>query len=295
MAKIKDKIFAEIDILSCDQKIIDIAALQEAEKILECFPGENNEESELEELLQDLDPAFLIYMQVVEFILMIATLLSSHPSLKKNMIWLQKIENKYRSDDLLGCVTDSYFNFWRLFDLQIDESGETIATLCLSIAEYLGNYQEELQDLAIKACNTRMGLYVNIGEKDGNLLLREILTNKEIEAICPTIYQGQEGEIWFVRIFPPVEEDQPSIIMTTPYIIMETTEEEWINFFKRIGLSRDSIEWEKALEGFMKHGPKPDYWLKYISEKSIPSEEEDCIFIWGLPKVRKIISNTHHD
>lgn len=289
MNKIKDKIFADLQMFSHDQKIINFADLQEAEKILESFPASNEDEdeNELEELLDDLDPAFLMYFQVVEFIMMISALISTHPSLKKNKALLMRLENKYMQDEIFSPVTDSYFNFWRLFDLQIDESGETMSSLCLSIAEHLGNYSEELQYLADKACSTRMGLYVQEDFKDGTILLREIISNQKIEVISPSLYEGAEGEIWFVRIFPPIAEGQPSLIMTTPYIIKGCTEQDWVTFFKKQGIIKDDNVDEDAFTHFMKYGPKPDYWMKYISKNVRERDDEDCIFLLGLPNIVK--------
>ena len=52
---------------------------------------------------------------------------------------------------------------------------------------------------------TRMGVYEHAGAKGGRCLLQELITDDEFECYVPAGYPGVAGELWFVRLCPPIE------------------------------------------------------------------------------------------
>ena len=48
-----------------------------------------------------------------------------------------------------------------------------------------------------KMKDSRMGFYVHEGSSDQYVFLRELITEKQIEAVVPSGYGGSKDEIWF--------------------------------------------------------------------------------------------------
>jgi hypothetical protein len=86
-----------------------------------------------------------------------------------------------------------------------------------------------------------MGIYEHVGMDGPHILLRELITNSEFLCHCPSGYRGQKGELWYVRLVPPLEPQlaQYWVAMTTPYILTEASKSDWIAFLKRTGVQCD--------------------------------------------------------
>lgn len=292
MKKVKNIIALELKELFENKKLINIQDLQEAEKIFETISSSEAKNGKIEDLIEEAEPSFSAYMHMTAFLIFIGTLISFHPALKKYNRKLAQLQKKYISDSFpLSSVTESYFIFWKLFDFKPEEYEGSMADLCLELSDVFGGYPPELEELIHKASSSRMGLYVHMGAENGIIKLREIVTNAVIDTTCSTDYQGVEGEIWFVRILPPVA-SAASIIVTTPYIICDATEEDWKCFFKRRKISEDHFDYEEKLHHFMKYGPKADYWLKYIDEAGeFEVLHYDCFDLSGLPGQHKPLNH----
>ena len=96
-----------------------------------------------------------------------------------------------------------------------------------------------------------MGIYEHCGFDGSLILLKELMTEKEIQTICPAGYQGRRGEIWYVRILPnPVDPDDGySVILTTPYRLLMQDKTDWEDFFERNAISKGKPDFNKKFHG----------------------------------------------
>lgn len=265
-----------------NQKVVEINTFQDSEDFDDFF--HEPEDDDLKAILEAMDPSFIIYMRMAEFLMMVSGLAVFDNSLKKMTNLIKRLEKKYLPGDAISNISESFFNFWKLLDLIINEKNETIAALAADLAHYFDDNSEGLCELINKASMSRMGIYVHCGAEEGLIKLREIVTDNIIHAICPTSYEGKVGEIWFVRIFPPVNENTYPIIMTTPYIILNSTEDDWLRFFSKKGIKKGFFDTDYKLLQFMKYGPRIDYWLKYVNQTPLLTPDDaEYILLAGTP------------
>lgn len=101
-------------------------------------------------------------------------------------------------------LTGSYFTTWAFYDLRFGPDDEAIGTCLLDVAERIGLGPNETEAIRLMS-GTRMGVYEHAGLKGGRCLLRELITDDEFECYCPAGYLGSPGELWFVRLCPPID------------------------------------------------------------------------------------------
>jgi hypothetical protein len=196
-------------------------------------------------------------------------------------------------------LTGSFFTCWGSFDLCTKSAKkETLASIAIDFCKAVG-VDQSLIDLYETMQQSRMGIYIHQGTSGRFLYLREMITGKEIKAICASGYLGQPGELWFVRIMPPLSNNPVanySVVFTTPYLLTEvvikedrrnivaTTETKWQSYFDRnLGYIKASSEIE-AYEQLMKYGPNPYYWSEYIFLAYCNSTPE-MICLTGIPDI----------
>jgi hypothetical protein len=91
-------------------------------------------------------------------------------------------------------LTKSYFSCWGFFDLCVGATRETFCSVTVDLCRFFGT-DTGLISIFQKMQKSRMGFYVHEGNSDEYVSLRELITNKEIEAIVPSGYRGTRGEI----------------------------------------------------------------------------------------------------
>jgi hypothetical protein len=66
----------------------------------------------------------------------------------------------------------------------------------------------------------------------------------------------QKGELWYVRLLPPLEPDHAIywIAMTTPYVLIGASKSDWIAFLKRTMLQCDGPNDPTRLRNLLKYG-----------------------------------------
>jgi len=71
--------------------------------------------------------------------------------------------------------------------------------------------------------------------------LRELITNNNLTCHCPTGYTGKKGELWYVRLLPPLEPDHAVywVAMTTPYVLLGASKADWVAYLKRAMVQSD--------------------------------------------------------
>ena len=198
-----------------------------------------------------------------------------------------KAEDEYMpAGPPMSPLTGSYFWMWALYDLRIGNSTDTLAYCQIAANDVIQMNAHQL-DAAKKMEASRMGIYEHIGINDPHIQLRELITNDNLTCHCPSGYVGTEGELWYVRLLPPLEPELAIywIAMTTPYVLIDTIKEDWIAFLKRTMLHFDGPNDRTRLHHLMKYGSAPNYWNEFVF-KAYHHHQHDAIFLAGLPDLQ---------
>jgi hypothetical protein len=131
-------------------------------------------------------------------------------------------------------LTRSFFWMWALYDLRIGKSTDTLAYCQIAANDVILMNPHQL-DACKKLETSRMGIYEHVGREGPHIRLRELITNNLLICHSPAGYLGKEGELWYVRLAPPLEPELAMywIAMTTPYVLIEASKSDWLVFLKR--------------------------------------------------------------
>jgi len=187
-------------------------------------------------------------------------------------------------------LTKSFFTTWAFFDLRSGKSGETIGTCLLDVAELL-EMDEFMVETIRQFQDSRMGIYEHCGVEDGRWRLRELVTDKEVRCHNSSGYRGKPGELWYVRLCPPLLNlVDYHVAVTTPYILIGTTKADWTAYLNK-NLLGSLADTEKALHDFMKFGKAAKSrradrsWSEFVFQ-AYHHHQYDAIFLAGLPDVK---------
>lgn len=179
-------------------------------------------------------------------------------------------------------LTTSYFTLWAFFDACVGRGKETFGTALLALADKIG-MDPILRGLLERMQASRMGVYAHEGVRDGEAVLREMVTGEVVQALCPAGYPGVEGEEWYVRILPPpLPELETHVAMTTPYVLIG--DDDWEAYFERTLPQGAPPARAAAYADHMKYGPTRRYWNDFVLEAYVGHRHE-AIFMRGLPDV----------
>lgn len=284
-SKIRNK-FAKLS----KRKVIPIGELGEVRRL----SSEMSRSVMTYDQLTDYDPAHAVYIVCQNLVSVFAEHLSTFPELKAYCKLAGPAEDLYiPHGPPISPLTTSYFTLWAFFDLTFGESGETIGTCFLDLADLLG-----VDDHLVKAARflqaSRMGIYEHYGMKAGLIELREMLTGTPFSCICPAGYSGKKKELWYVRILPsPVGSISHSVIMTTPYVLIGYSQKAWIDFFERHGISKSNPKVAEKLHTFMKYGESVHFWNEFIFEGYF-NHRRDAIFLEGVPDLPETLPHAEN-
>jgi hypothetical protein len=111
--------------------------------------------------------------------------------------------------------------------------------------------------------------------------LRELLNDDELVCHSTTGYQGRTGDLWYVRLCPPVAESfDYHIVLTTPYVLIGSSREDWTGFLNRSLL--DAADKPRGLRDLLKYGSDRVNWCEFVFQ-AFHHGEYDAIFLTGLP------------
>jgi len=272
------------------RKIIDISELRKAK-----IRAEDLEKTIIsEEGLSEYDPLHAVYIYGQNKISVFIEQIAELPGISKLTNAYVHAEDLYMpSGPPMSPLTKSYFTCWAYFDLCAGIKKESLGTVAIDVCKFF-NVDEGLIRVFENMQNSRMGFYVHEGISGNCVSLRELITDKKIQAIVPSGYLGNTGEIWCARIMPePLEGFGYSVVFITPYVIGEvkgdkfypiSNEGDWLTFFDR-NLDKTGIK-EKILayESFMKYGLERNYWNEYIFEAYV-NHRHDMIWLTGFPDI----------
>lgn len=243
---------------------------------------------DVEMLIKDgLEPIHAVYAYIQQMTSHFAECVSELPELKAWARAVQKAEDEYLpSGPPMSPLTRSFFWLWALYDFRMGKSTDTIAYCQITANDVIQMNVHQL-DVLKKLAGSRMGIYEHIGREGPHLKFKELITNNLFTCHCPSGYRGKKGELWYVRLLPPLEPDLGIfwICMTTPYILMDFSKEDWIAYLKRAMVQVKGVNEPTKLHYLLKHGPEPNYWNEFVF-KAYHHHQADAVFLTGIPDLK---------
>jgi len=292
MRKIATKVLKQINKVYA-KKVIDLNEYRQQKKAAEDL---FNQITTTEKAIKTgHDPLHAVYIHTQNLLSILVEVLDviPEPSLSRLFNTFEDARDAYVPDGPpMSPLTKSYFNCWLLFDITAGLHKETFTTIVIDLANQFGLDKAMLEVMQTMQ-DSRMGIYEFMGRQGDKILLKELTGNEVIPCICPAGYRGkQQGELWFVRILPPVLAPFAySVIFTTPYVLLSPDKNSWEAYLKRTISDKKTKTSANSLENLMKQGLSDNYWNEYIFQAYV-NHKPDVIYLQGLPDVSS--SRPHH-
>ncbi|MBC7820683.1 MAG: hypothetical protein IAG10_27680, partial [Planctomycetaceae bacterium] len=160
-----------------------------------------------EELAKELhDPQHVLYVSAQQFSSAVAETFSVEPEFAEYAAIVGKAEGEYIPDGPpISPLTRSFFTMWAFFDVRFGADQESIGSCLLDLLRAMSGPELMVGTLE-KLNDSRMGIYEHVGCEGPRVRLRELLSGDEFVCYSASGYQGQTGELWYVRLGPPVAE-----------------------------------------------------------------------------------------
>jgi hypothetical protein len=264
-----------------DQKVVNIADIRSAK----VQAGENlGSIHSLEDLIEEVkDPSTAVYINMQNLVAVLMEGLLSLKPLASFHKFMVKQEDLYQpSYPPMSPITDSYFSLFTEFDAAFGDDKETIGSCIYDLSDLFqisGIQKTALRNL----CDSHMGIYEIekiASDKFGSL--REYQSNKTVEVRFDLGFEGEVGDVVFVRILPNLVGDGHHVAMTTPYQIVGYSEREWDQYFERQGIEKNAPGFELKYYEHMKYGKDKNYWSEYVFWAYM-QYRPDVVFLTGLP------------
>ena len=264
-----------------NDKVVDLSAVRE---------GKNNAE-ELQKTvvtrddLADLHPAHAMYVYAQNQTSLIAEQVIMLPEMERFARLIGKAEDEYLpGGPPMSPLTTSFFTCWAFFDACVGLGRETLGTILMAASKELGIHEGLVRLIGLMQ-DSRMAVFAHEGTDGDRLVLRELVTDRVSRTICPSGYMGHPGELWYARVLPPpTPQLEEHVVFTTPYVLKEPGEREWLAYFDRTLSDGPRERQLAALERHMKWGPTRDYWTEFVFE-AYAGHQTEVIFLVGLPDV----------
>jgi len=233
----------------------------------------------------ELDPLHEVYTAVQNVSSIFAERISGFPEFKPYYQLVAKAEDEYLpSCPPMSPLTRSYFTTWAFFDVRFGPDLETMGTCLLDVGELLG-LEPGAVEVIRSFSKSRMGIYEHVGTKGGRCMLRELITEDEFECHIPAGYAGRKGELWFVRLCPPIPPADYHVAFTTPYLLLGFGKSDWTADLSKSLIGLTAPEKRRRLHELLKYGREPNQWNEFIF-LAYHDYQFDAIFLTGLPDVR---------
>ena len=243
---------------------------------------------DMQTLIKDgLDPVHAAYVYIQQMSSHFAEFVSKLPEMKLYAKLAGDAEEEYMpSGPPMSPLTGSYFTCWAFYDLRFGKDGDTIGK-CQIDANDLVLMNPDQLDALKKLSESRMGIYEYIGFADGLVRLRELITGDEFSCLCPAGYKGKSGELWYVRKLPPLMPELATfhVLFTTPYILIESTKDDWMQFLQRTLLKADGNDDRERLHQLLKFGLSTNYWNEFVFQ-AYHHHQAQAIFLAGIPDLK---------
>ncbi len=231
-------------------------------------------------------PLHAAYIAVQNLTSVFAECVSALPELVPYYDVIAAAEEEYIPEGPpISPLTGSYFTTWAFFDLRFGGGLETIGTCLLDVGDRL-ELDPGLAEALRRFQESRMGIYEHIGTRGGRIRLRELLTGQEFDTLCPSGYVGETGELWYVRLCPPLLDLAVyHVTITTPYVLTQSSKSDWTAYLNRAMLQLKDVEEDHRLCHLLKYGLGLHHWNEFLVQ-SYHHHQFDAIFLAGLPDVK---------
>ena len=232
------------------------------------------------------DPLHAVYISVQNITSVFAECVSILPELKAYYKIVEAAEDEYMpAGPPMSPLTRSYFTAWAFFDLRFGGGQETIGTCLLDVSEQL-EIDPGMVEAVRQFQHSRMGIYEHCGTVGGQISLQELVTGRDFRCVCTSGYAGKPGELWCVRLCPPLADlVDYHVTFTTPYILTGATKTDWTAYLNRAMLNMKAQDGEQPLYGLLKYGLSVHHWNEYIF-LAYHHHQHDAIFLAGIPDVK---------
>jgi hypothetical protein len=237
-----------------------------------------------QETLAGFHPAHAAYIYAQNQTSVMSEQLTAVPDMAPFVRLLSEAEDLYLpSGPPMSPLTASYFTCWAFFDACVGPDCETIGTIILELGAAFGMNAELLRIIRLMQ-ESRMGIYVQDGNQDGLVALRDILTGTVCHAISPAGYRGRRGELWYARVLPPPFGGSEHVVFTTPYILLQPGLRDWNGYFDRtLPQASEQVRLD-AYERHMKYGPTRAFWNEFVFEAYV-NHKTEVIYLAGIPDI----------
>lgn len=262
-------------------KVVDLSAFREGKQNAE----ELQKTVVTSEALANHHPAHAMYIYAQNQTSVMSEHLTMLPEMDRFARIIGKAEDEYMpGGPPMSPLTASFFTCWAFFDVCVGLGRETIGTTIMAVGRALG-MSEGLVHLIGLMQDSRMGIYAHEGLDGDTVVLRELVTERVLRAICPSGHVGRPGELWYARVLPPPLPDlEEHVVFTTPYLLLAPGEREWLAYFART-LPEGPLDSQiGAFARHMKWGPARTYWTEFVFEAYV-NHRHEVIFLQGLPDV----------
>lgn len=243
---------------------------------------------DVETLIKDgLNPIHAVYAYIQQFSSQFAEGVSQLPEMKAYAKLAGDAEEEYMPmGPPMSPLTTSYFTCWAFYDLRFGKDGDTIGK-CQIDANDIFLLNPDQLDTLNKLSESRMGIFEHVGAADGLVNLRELITGIEFPCLCTSGYQGRSGELWYVRRLPPPMPELATfhVLFTTPYILIESTKDDWTQFLKRTLVKVEGGDEHDRLHQLLKFGLGKNYWNEFVF-KAYHGHQSNAIFLAGIPDLK---------
>jgi hypothetical protein len=235
--------------------------------------------------LAEFHPAHAVYVYAQNQTSVMAEQLMMLPEMERFALLFERASDEYMpGGPPMSPLTTSFFTCWAFFDAGVGLGRETLGTTTMAVGEAFGIDADLVRVIGLMQ-DSRMAVHVHEGFDKGKIVLRELVTDRTCKAICPSGYDGQAGELWYTRVLPPpLAGLDEHVVFTTPYVLIEPAEHEWLAYFDRTLPHETPEKRIAAYERHMKWGPARDYWTEFVFEAYV-NHRHDVIFLRGLPDV----------
>jgi hypothetical protein len=232
----------------------------------------------------DLDPLHAVYTVIQNLTSVFTEQVSEFPEFKPYYVLVDEAEREYMpAGPPMSPLTRSYFTTWAFFDLRFGPDQETIGDCLLDVAGPLGIGEEGTQAIRLMS-GTRMGIYEHVRIIGGRCVLRELISEDEFECYVSAGYPGKVGELWHVRVCPPIEPATYHVTFTTPYILTGFGKPDWTAYLSKSLIGLTGPEKRRRLGEILKYGREANFWSEFLF-KAYHHHRHDAIFLAGLPDV----------
>jgi hypothetical protein len=242
---------------------------------------------DVETLVKDgHDPLHAVYISVQNITSVFAECVSVLPELDPYYDVIAAAEDEYMPDaPPMSPLTRSYFTTWAFFDFRFGDGMETIGTCLLDVSDRLELNPGLVEGIRLFQ-ESRMGIYEHVGTQGGRVRLRELVTGRGFDTLCTSGYGGKPGELWYVRLCPPLADlVEYCVTITTPYILTEASKSDWIAYLNRAMLQLKGVDEDQRLHESLKYGLDVHHWNEFAFQ-AYHHHQYDAIFLAGLPDVK---------